>query len=173
VRLSQNCLEHRGEITRRGIDDLQYLRGCGLLLQCLARFGQQPRVLYRDDRLRREVLEQCNLLVRERVDLVAVNDHCAQQNIVFEQRHRDLAANSPQLGRLPKRWDSTINFFFPDIGNMDDPLAAFDSPQRSVWIWPYRTGLSRPFDVAWITARCGGMKTFTVVGEEVTMGRLA
>jgi hypothetical protein len=26
---------------------------------------------------------------------------------------------------LPKRWDSTINFFFPDIGNMDDPLAAF------------------------------------------------
>jgi hypothetical protein len=66
------------------------------------------------------------------VDLLAVNDHCAQQNIVFEQRHRDLAASSSQLGRPPKRWDSTVNFFFPDIGNMDDPLTVFDSPQWSV-----------------------------------------
>jgi len=53
------------------------------------------------------------------------------------------------------------------------PLAVFDAPQRSDWRWPYRTGLLRPFDVALITPGCGGVKTITVVGEEMTMGRLA
>src|SRR5215471_6272963 len=56
-RLIQHRVEYRLKITGRGIDDLQYLGGCGLLLQCLARLGHQPRVLHRDDRLRREVLQ--------------------------------------------------------------------------------------------------------------------
>jgi len=51
VRLLQNRIEYRGEITGRRIDDLQYLGGRGLLLQRLARLGQQPRILHCDDRL--------------------------------------------------------------------------------------------------------------------------
>ena len=47
----------------RRVDDLQYLGGRGLLLQSLARLGQEPRILHRGDRLRREVFEQRNLLV--------------------------------------------------------------------------------------------------------------
>ena len=34
---------------------------------------KQPRVLHRDDRLRREILQQCDLLVGERPDLLAVD----------------------------------------------------------------------------------------------------
>ena len=78
VRLFQDSVEHRGEIAGRGIDDLEYLGGRGLLLQSLVRLGQEPRILHRDDRLRREVLEQRNLLIAERPDLLAICDKRAQ-----------------------------------------------------------------------------------------------
>ena len=57
VRLVQNCLEYRGEISGRRVDDAQNLGGRGLLLQRLARLGQQPRILDCDDRLCREIFQ--------------------------------------------------------------------------------------------------------------------
>ncbi len=54
--LFQDRVEHRGEVAGRRIDHLQDLGGRGLLLQRLARLGQEPRILHRDYRLRREVL---------------------------------------------------------------------------------------------------------------------
>ena len=42
-RLFQHRIEHRREIAGRGVDDLQHLGGRGLLLQCLALLGDQPR----------------------------------------------------------------------------------------------------------------------------------
>src|SRR5215472_8214275 len=56
-RLVQHRFEYRREVARRGIDDLQYLGGRGLLLQGLARLGQEPRIFHRDHRLRREILQ--------------------------------------------------------------------------------------------------------------------
>ena len=38
-------IEHRREVARRGIDDLQDFGGRGLLLQGFAQFSEQPRVL--------------------------------------------------------------------------------------------------------------------------------
>src|SRR5262245_13292546 len=43
-RLVEHRVEYRCEITGRGIDDLQYLGGRSLLLQCLVRLGQEPRI---------------------------------------------------------------------------------------------------------------------------------
>ena len=51
----------------------KHLGGRGLLLQRLARLGDQPRVLHRDDRLRREILQQRDLLVGERPHLLAID----------------------------------------------------------------------------------------------------
>src|SRR5215471_3535672 len=73
VSLFQDRVEHRGEVARRRIDDLQELGGRGLLLQGFARLGDQPRVLHRNDRLCGEVLQQHDLLVGEWSDLAAVN----------------------------------------------------------------------------------------------------
>ena len=56
-RLFQYYVEYWGQVTRRGIDDLQYLGGRGLLLQGLARLGHQPRVFHRNDCLSREVFQ--------------------------------------------------------------------------------------------------------------------
>jgi hypothetical protein len=62
-RLVEHRVEHRREVAGRGIDDPQHLGGRGLLLQGLARLGQQPCILHRDHRLRCKVLQQRDLLV--------------------------------------------------------------------------------------------------------------
>ena len=56
MRPVQYRVEHRREIAARGIDDLQDFGGRSLLLQRLARLGDQPRVLHRYHGLGGEVL---------------------------------------------------------------------------------------------------------------------
>ena len=55
-RLLQHCIEHRGQVAGRAVDDTQDVSGCGLLFQGFARLAQQPRVLHRDHRLLGEIL---------------------------------------------------------------------------------------------------------------------
>ena len=54
--LFKHCVEHRREVAGRGINDLQNLGSRGLLLQRLARLGDQPRVFHCNNRLSREIL---------------------------------------------------------------------------------------------------------------------
>src|SRR5215469_9517438 len=72
-RLFEHRVEHRREDAGRGIDDLQYLSGRGLLLQGLTRLGDQPRILHRDHRLRREIFKQRDLLIGKLAHLAAVH----------------------------------------------------------------------------------------------------
>ena len=96
-RLFQHRIEHRRQIARRGVDHLQHLGGRGLLLQCLPLFGDQPRVLHRDHRLRREVFQQGDLLVGERPGFLAIDRDEA------EQRLRPCAAAPQAALRTPPR----------------------------------------------------------------------
>jgi len=68
VRLFEDRVENRNEVAGRGIDDLQYLSNRLLLLQRLAQFGQQPRILDRDHRLVGEGAHQIDLPPSERLD---------------------------------------------------------------------------------------------------------
>ncbi len=84
---------------------LQDLRGRGLLLQrlgeivgALPQLVEQPGVLDGDDGLGGEVRDQLDLLVRERADLLAVDDDRADQLVLLEHRHSE---NCPQ--RRPRR----------------------------------------------------------------------
>src|SRR5262249_29097368 len=74
VRLLQDRVEHWREFARRGINDAQYLGGRGLLFEGLARLGDEPRILHCDDRLRREIFEECDFLVAEWPNLLPVDD---------------------------------------------------------------------------------------------------
>ncbi len=87
VCLFQHRVEDRREVAGRGIDDLQHLRRCGLLVEGLARLGNEPRVLHRDHRLRGEVLQQRNLLVGEGAHLLTCSDDHPQQCIILAQRY--------------------------------------------------------------------------------------
>ena len=79
VCLLEHRVENRGEVAGRGIDDLQHLGGGGLLLQCLARLGNEPRILHRDDRLRREILDERDLFLGERPHFLAGGDDLPEQ----------------------------------------------------------------------------------------------
>ena len=80
-------------------DDLEHLRGRGLLLQrlgqivgALAQLVEQPRVLDGDDGLGGEVRDQLDLLVGERAHLLAVDGDGADQLVVLEHRHGEQRA---------------------------------------------------------------------------------
>src|SRR6516162_3499318 len=77
--LAEHRLKYWPEIAGRGIDDAQHLGRRGLLLQSLARLGQEPRVLHCDDRFRREVLEEGDFFVGERAYLAAIDGDDTQQ----------------------------------------------------------------------------------------------
>ena len=81
--------EHRLQFARRRADDLQYFRGRGLLLQrlsqiirALTQFLEQPRILNGDHSLLGKILDQRDLLVGERPNLLAIDRNCADQ-LVF------------------------------------------------------------------------------------------
>ena len=94
----QDRLEDRREIAGRRIDDLQHLGGRGLLLERFAYFGDQPRVLHRDHRLRREVFEQRDLPVGERPHFLSVGGDISEQRILLAQRDEQYGAGAFLLG---------------------------------------------------------------------------
>src|SRR6516225_8216300 len=87
VCLLQYRVEYRREVAGRGIDDAEYLGGRGLLLQGLAGLGDEPRILHSNHRLRREVLQQRDLLVGERPDFGAIGGNVAEQLAVLPERY--------------------------------------------------------------------------------------
>ena len=50
-------------------------------------FAEQPRILHRDNRLRRELLDERDFVVAERPNFKADSSDHAEQRIVFAQRH--------------------------------------------------------------------------------------
>ena len=128
VRLFQDRVEHRREVAGRGVDDLQHLGGRGLLLQGLARLGDQPRVLHRDHRLRREVLQQRDLLVGERPDLLAVGSDTAEQASSLRSAHQTAGAYAAE--RRPRRGDECRRYASAarHVGDVDDRSPSSEPP---------------------------------------------
>jgi hypothetical protein len=102
-RLLDDRIEHRDEIARRGIDDLEHLGCRSLLVKRLALLVKQPRVLHRDHRLRREVLQHGDFLVGERPDLAAPRHDHAQKQFVFAQWYEQHSADAIELERISQK----------------------------------------------------------------------
>src|ERR1051325_2625885 len=79
----QHRLEYRLKLAWRRTDGTQHIGRCGLLLERLAQVAQQPRVLDGDHRLRGEVPDEFDLLLRERPYLLAINDDRAHDSLAF------------------------------------------------------------------------------------------
>ena len=90
-------------------------------------FAQEPRILHRDDRLRRDVLEECDLLLGKRADLAAVSRDSAEQRSVFTEGHKKCGPKALRGSGL-RSWEAAwIVGQFAHIGDLDDGLAA-DQP---------------------------------------------
>src|ERR1041385_1748913 len=70
----------------------------------LPQFAEQPRVFHRDDRLRREILQQGDLLIGEEPDLLAVDRECAEQRSFPAQRHAENSTKAAKLDTLSDQW---------------------------------------------------------------------
>ena len=85
----QDCLQHRLQIEGRAADDLEHIASRGLIFErllqitrTLLQFAKQPRVLDRNDRLRREILQERDLLVGKGPDFLAINVDRPEQFLV-------------------------------------------------------------------------------------------
>src|SRR6516165_205234 len=83
----QHGLENRLKLTRRRTDDAQHLGRRRLLLKRLPQLIKQPRVLDGDDSLGGEVLDQCNLLIGEWANDVAIDHDNANRFLVRDHRN--------------------------------------------------------------------------------------
>jgi len=90
-----HCVQHRLHIGGRAADDIEHVAGRGLVFERFfevaragLQFTEQPRVLDRDHRLGRKVLQQRDLFVGEWSYLTAVGSDIAEKNAVLAQRHQ-------------------------------------------------------------------------------------
>jgi hypothetical protein len=90
----------------------------------LAQFTEQPRILHRDHRLLREILQQRDLLVGERSRFLAPADEGAEHRPILSERHpqRSTRAAEPRPPRgatdspyLPTaiKWAASSSFTLP------------------------------------------------------------
>src|SRR5262249_52516036 len=99
-------------------DDLQDFGSCGLLLQRLAQFVEQARVLDGDDGLGGKIFNQLNLLVGERAYLQPIYDKNAKRCIFLEQW--DCEHGSQAIFRIEGfKWFIAVGRLCCDIRNMN------------------------------------------------------
>ena len=134
---------------------------------------EEPRVLHRDDRLRREILKQCDLLIRKRPHFLAINRDCTEECVVFVQCYPDCAADAAGLRHVSKARGGLVTFIARRVGKVDNPLARQDSSQRGVTIRPDWTTLPEPLAKLWLTVRGAQMKALTIPSSEMAKGSLA
>src|SRR5215469_8157174 len=126
--LCQHCVEYWGEVARRGVDDPQHLGGGGLLFQCLARLGEEPRILHRDDRLRREVFDEGDLFVGKRLHLLPKKGQDSRDGTVFGERDAEGRAAATEIDQSASvGLARLVKFGGGDIGELHIALTARDT----------------------------------------------
>src|SRR5262245_30220036 len=113
-------VEDRLQIECRAAYDFEHIGGGSLLLQGFAQLVEQPGVLDGDDGLGGEILNQLDLLVGERLRLLAVNDNRADQLVVLEHRRGSNRSCTTQFGEVPQRPIFNVTRLCRDVGDVCD-----------------------------------------------------
>ena len=119
----QLAVEHRHAVAH-------IVEGDAQLGLTLADFVEQPGIVHRDDRLRREAFQQRDLLVGERPHFLAVRRRSAEQHVVLAQRHATARCARRRVRRRTRAIGSSD--LRRQIGDMNDPLSVEQSPGRLV-----------------------------------------
>src|SRR6516162_11262382 len=151
--------------------------GRGLLLQSLARLGQQPGIFYCDHCLRGEVLQQYDLFVAEWPHLPSKCGNHAEQFVFFSKRHLQQRANAAGVDDPCIRRSVAVAFVSHGIGEMNQPLSVENSPQWGSLGWPEaslllsgRDGTRRTVGVAILVVRRYNTELSPVTDQEAAIG---
>jgi hypothetical protein len=113
----QHRVEHRCQVAGRAVDYFQDLRSRGLLFQRLARFGDQPCVLDRNDGLIGEGADKFNLPIGEWRNLLSREGNNADRRVLAHQRHAQNRTRLPQSDRFAQG----IFRISGDVGDLHNP----------------------------------------------------
>src|SRR6516225_3798924 len=117
-RLDQR-VEHSRQIERRAADDLEHVGGSSLLLKRFAQLVEQARVLDGDDRLGGEVLDQLDLLVGERLNLLVIDVDGANQAALLEHWNRQQSSITAELnGGAQQRIALDVSLLPRNVGDL-------------------------------------------------------
>ena len=107
-RVREHGVKHGLQFAGRTRNDVQHLGGRGLplqrfaqLIRALAQLVEQARILDGDDRLRREVCHQLNLLVAKGAHLLAIDEDGANKDAFLDHRDGENGASTGKLGERP------------------------------------------------------------------------
>ena len=129
----QHGLEHGLQLAWRTGNNAQHLRCGGLLLQRLAQFVEQPRVLDSDHRLGGEILHQRGLLVGEGAQFLSIDADGADQLVVLKQRHGEQGSNSAEIDRRnPHRIARCIAWIRVSDFDLDNPLCCDSAAETRI-----------------------------------------
>jgi hypothetical protein len=172
-RVRQHGLEDGLQLPGRARNDLQHVRGRGLLLQrlteivgALAQLGEQAGILDGDDGLLGKIAHQFDLLVGERTDFLAVDRNRSDELILLEHRHRNMRTRAGKPGRRG------LNLFCCLVEGMDDlfrPDEAVEglSGYRQIWaMLPEEIGQCRRR----IQGRRGAQRAIVVAKQDAELG---
>ena len=134
------------------------------MLQGLARFGQEPRILQCNDRLRCEIFEKRNLFAGERPHLATKGRDGPKKHVIFAQGHNQESPNTALGGDPRSRIVRALSGYLPDIIYVDERLA-FDKPGKRV-AWAGKKAV--PDELGKLDRRVTGSRrpeAFSVIGE--------
>src|SRR5262249_55825928 len=124
-------IEHGLKIEGRAADHLEHVGGGGLLLQGFAQLVEQPRVLDGDDGLAGEVLDERDLLVVERANLLTKDADHSNELVVLEHRHNNNGPNAAKLHRIDRRRIAfSVGSRRCEIGSVKHSLGSDHLPKR-------------------------------------------
>ena len=144
------------------------------LVGTLPQFPKQPRILHRDDRLRREILQQRDLLVAKRPHLLAVNRYCPEQRIILSQGDAHPCAGAAEVNKGPRATGSGISFLRLPIDDVDELLSSEKPVRRSAG--PKRDhfcGLHELRERRWNIADGDISKVFAIIFEQCSENGVA
>src|SRR5207248_938475 len=132
----------------------------------LAQFAEQPRVLHRYDRLRREVFEQRDPLVCERSHFLAINNDRSKQGILFSERYGEPGTDPSRFDTLLVIRISPIRVGRQHIDDIENALAPHERLEQVTRPRPDRTKLHYALGYARLAVHRNGMKSLAIVGTE-------
>src|SRR6516162_9095918 len=165
----QQRVEHWGEVAGRRIDHLQDLGGRGLLLQRLACLGDEPRVLHPDDRLRREVLQERDLLVSKRPYLTAVYKNRPKQSALAAQRESQRRADTASVDQLANCSTGPVVLGVSRIVDLDDVFSPHHPVHGAARRGPEGPPLKHPLNELGVAAGRDRTAKFTFDRKDVPM----
>ena len=128
------CIKHCLQIEGRAADDLEHVRGGGLLLQGLAQLVEQPSVLDGDDGLGGEVPNQLDLLFGEGAHLLSVDADGTDQLVFLEHGNAQECAGTPENDKRMLM----VRLIGGNVGDMHDLFGVGHAVEAASGAWPNR-----------------------------------